>query len=83
MLCLINILKRIANDILQGINKYIMNINGNIHKDYGDTIVNFNIPIHNNKVELFLFIILDRSHFEFIKNKKEFYKYINDSRLAV
>jgi hypothetical protein len=68
---LIIILKHIANDILQGINKYIMNIKDNIHKDYGDTIVNFNIAIHNNKVELFLFIIIDRSKYEMIKNKNK------------
>lgn len=73
-LCDINNLKRIANDILQNIHKNIININDNIHKDYGNTIVNFKTPMVKDNVELFLFITIDRSNSEMIKNKKEFYK---------
>jgi hypothetical protein len=58
------------------INQNITTINENIHKDFGNTIVNFNTPIDKKNLELFLFICIDRSNQEMIKQKKDFYSYI-------
>jgi hypothetical protein len=72
----INNLKHIANALLKMINQNITTINENIHKDFGNTIVNFNTPIDKKNLELFLFICIDRSNQEMIKQKKDFYSYI-------
>jgi hypothetical protein len=69
-------LKIIANGLLNNINNNITTINENIHKDFGNTIVNFNTPIDKMNLELFLFICIDRSNQEMIKQKKDFYSYI-------
>jgi len=69
-------LKIIANNLLNNINQNITTINENIHKDLGNTIVNFNTPIDKMNLELFLFICIDRSNQEMIKQKKDFYSYI-------
>lgn len=66
-------MKLIANSILKNINSNIFNINENIHKDFGNAIVNFNTPIDKENIELFLFISIDRSDPEMINQKESFY----------
>lgn len=66
-------MKLIANSILKNINSNIFNINENIHKDFGNAIVNFNTPIDKENLELFLFISIDRSDPEMINQKESFY----------
>lgn len=48
-------------------------INKDINEDYGNTIVNFNTPMHLLN-ELYLFISVDRSNPIMKKECKEFYK---------
>lgn len=76
----INNLENIGKGLLDQITMNIKDINKNIHKDFGNTIINYKLPMDMDN-ELFLFISsflgkkgkIDRSNPEMIKSKSEFY----------